>query len=145
VLFRSADERAGLAALPFFRGLDPTELNRILPRLVAVHVRAGESVFREGDPGDRYYVIRQGEADLSVAGRSVRTIGAGAGFGEMALLFGRPRSATVTAATDLVLAALGRDEFAWLVRSSGETMGEFRARTAHYVSAAGLGTATGGV
>jgi len=141
----SADQRAALAALPFFRGLDPTELNRILPRLVAVHVRAGERVFQEGDPGDRYYLIREGEADLTIAGRSVRTLGPGAGFGEMALLFGRPRSATVTARTDLVLAALGREEFAWLVRSSGETMGEFRSRTAHYVSAAGLGTATGGV
>jgi cAMP-dependent protein kinase regulator len=141
----SADERAGLAALPFFRGLDPTELNRILPRLMALHVRAGEHVFREGDPADRYYLIREGDADLSIAGRSVRTLGPGAGFGEMALLFGRPRSATVTALTDLVLATLGREEFAWLVRSSGETMGEFRSRTAHYESAAGLGTATGGV
>lgn len=140
----SSEERAVLAALPFFRGLDPTELNRILPRLVAVHLSAGDTVFREGDPGDRYYLIREGEADLTIAGRSVRRLGPGAGFGELALLFGRPRSATVTAVTDLVLAALGREEFAWLVRTSGETMGEFRARTAHYVSAAGLGTAVGG-
>ena len=140
----STDERAALAALPFFRGLDPAELDRILPRLAAVRVRAGETVFSEGDPGDRYYLVREGEADLSIAGRSVRKLGTGSGFGEMALLFGRPRSATVTALTDLVLATLGRDEFAWLVRTSGETMGEFRARTAHYVSAAGLGTAVGG-
>jgi CRP-like cAMP-binding protein len=101
-------------------------------------------VFSEGDPGDRYYIVREGEADLTISGRSVAKVGPGSGFGEMALLFGRPRSATVTALTDLVLAALGRDEFAWLVRTSGETMGEFRARTAHYVSAAGLGTAVGG-
>ena len=140
----SSDERTALAALPFFKGLDPTEFDRILPRLVTVRVRAGESVFREGDPGDRYYIIRDGEAELTVGGRAVRTLGPGSGFGEMALLFGRPRSATVAARTDLVLAGLGREEFAWLVRSSGETMGEFRARTAHYVSAAGLGTAVGG-
>ena len=140
----SSDERASLAALPFFRGLDPSELDRILPRLAAVRVRAGETVFSEGDPGDRYYLVREGEADLTIGGRSVGKLGAGSGFGEMALLFGRPRSATVTAITDLVLATLGRDEFAWLVRTSGETMGEFRARTAHYVSAAGLGTAVGG-
>ena len=140
----SAEERASLAALPFFRGLDPTELHRILPRLETVRVSAGQAVFSEGDPGDRYYIVREGEAELTVAGRPVRTLGPGSGFGEMALLFGRPRSATVAARTDLVLASLGREEFAWLVRTSGETMGEFRARTAHYVSAAGLGTAVGG-
>ena len=140
----SADERASLAALPFFRGLDPTELHRILPRLVTVRVSAGQTVFSEGDPGDRYYIVREGEADLTIGGRPVRTLGPGSGFGEMALLFGRPRSATVAARTDLVLASLGREEFAWLVRTSGETMGELRARTAHYVSAAGLGTAVGG-
>jgi cAMP-dependent protein kinase regulator len=140
----SAEDRAALAALPFFRGLDPVELDRILPHMVTVRVPAGEAVFREGDPGDRYFVIRTGEAELSAAGRSMARLGAGAGFGELALLFGRPRSATVTAVTDLELAALGRNEFAWLVKASGETMGEFRARTAHYVGAAGLGAAVGG-
>ena len=140
----SSEERAALAALPFFRGLEPTEFDRLLPRLATVHVPAGEAVFREGDPGDRYYVLRQGEAEVSAAGQVVNRIGPGAGFGEVALLFGRPRSATVTAVTDLTLAALGRAEFAWLVKTSGETMGEFRARTAHYVGAAGLGAAVRG-
>jgi CRP-like cAMP-binding protein len=140
----SADDRAALAALPFFRGLEPGELDRLLPRMATVRVRAGDAVFREGDRGDRYYVIRKGEAELTAQGRSIARIGPGAGFGEVALLFGRPRSATVTALTDLELAALGRNEFAWLVKTSGETMGEFRARTAHYVGAAGLGSAVQG-
>jgi len=140
----SVDDRAALAALPFFKGLEPQELDRILPRMVTVHVPAGDVVFNEGDPGDRYYVIRKGEAELTAGGQPVNRIGPGAGFGELALLFGRPRSATVTAATDLELAALGRKEFAWLVKTSGETMGEFRTRTAHYVGAAGLGSAVGG-
>jgi CRP-like cAMP-binding protein len=140
----SAEDRAALAALPFFKGLEPQELDRILPRMVTVRVPAGEAVFREGDPGDRYYVIRGGEAELSAGGQAISRIGRGAGFGDLALLFGRPRSATVTAITDLELAALGRNEFAWLVKTSGETMGEFRARTAHYVGVAGLGSAVGG-
>jgi CRP-like cAMP-binding protein len=109
-----------------------------------IRVPAGQSVFNEGDPGDRYYVIRQGEAELTAGGRTIARIGPGAGFGDLALLFGRPRSATVTAVTDLVLAGLGRNEFTWLVQRSGETIGEFRARTAHYVGAAGLGAAVGG-
>ena len=140
----SAEDRAALAALPFFRGLDPVELGRILPHMVTVRVPAGEALFNEGDSGDRYYVIRKGSAELSAGGRPMRRLEVGAGFGELALLFGRPRSATVTAVTDLELAALGRNEFAWLVKASGETMGEFRARTAHYVGAAGLGAAVGG-
>lgn len=141
----SAVEREELARLPFFKGLEPAELDRILPRLFTVHVKAGDAVFREGDPGDRYFIVRGGEAEVAVAGRTVTRIGPGAGFGEMALLYGRPRSATVTATTDLSLAALGRSEFAWLVRESGETTGEFRARTAHYVGAApGLGAAVKG-
>jgi len=140
----STEERAALAALPFFRGLEPNELDRIIPRLGSVRVAAGEAVVREGEPGDRYYLIRSGEADVSIGGQTVARIGPGAGFGEWALLFGKPRTATVTAATDLSLAALGRREFAWLVQASGETMGEFRARTAHYVGTAGLGTAVGG-
>jgi len=140
----SSEERDALAALPFFRGLEPNELARIIPRLRTVHVGAGQEVFHEGDAGDRYYLIRSGEATVSVGGRTVNRLGPGEGFGEWALLFGKPRTATVGAVTDLTLAALGRNEFAWLVQASGETMGEFRARTAHYVGAAGLGRAVGG-
>ena len=140
----SADERDTLARLPFFKGLEPAELDRIAPRLKVSRVPAGESVFREGDPGDRYYLIREGEADVIAEGRVVAHLGPGAGFGELALLFGKPRTATVTATKDLVLASLGRAEFGWLVRESGETMGEFRARTAHYVGSAGLGAAVRG-
>lgn len=140
----SSAERAALAAMPFFRGLEPQELDRILPRLQSVRVPAGTAVVTEGEPGDRYYVIRSGEAEVSQNGAAVRRIGPGTGFGELALLLGRPRSATVTAVTELVLATLGRAEFAWLVRKSGETMGELRARTAHYVGDVGLGTAVRG-
>jgi putative peptide zinc metalloprotease protein len=140
----SADERAALAALPFFRGLDALELDRISQRLVTRRVGAGQAVFREGDVGDRYYIVREGQAEVAVGGSVVRTLARGAGFGDLALLFGKPRTATVTAVTDLVLAGLAREDFLRLVRSSGETVGEFRARTAHYVGA-GLGSATRGV
>jgi cAMP-dependent protein kinase regulator len=139
----SADERAELAALPFFRGLDALELDRIAARLVTRRVPAGQVVVSEGDPGDRYYVLREGQAEVSIAGGSIRRLGRGDAFGELALLFGQPRTATVTAVTDLVLAGLGREDFLRLVRSSREKTGEFRARTAHYVGA-GLGSATRG-
>jgi CRP-like cAMP-binding protein len=139
----SAEERAQLAALPFFKGLDALELDRIAARLVTRRVPAGQAVFSEGDPGDRYYVIREGQAQVSIAGSAIRRLARGDGFGELALLFGHPRSATVTASTDLILAGLAREDFIRLVRSSGEKTRDFRARTAHYVGA-GLGSATRG-
>ena len=138
------EQREALAKLPFFKGLDATELDRIVPRLVAVKVAAGAAVFHEGDPGDRYYLIREGEAQVSIGGKVVAQLGPGAGFGDLALLTGRPRTATVVAQTELSLAALGRREFGWLVHASGETVGEFRARTAHYGGSAGLGAAVRG-
>jgi cAMP-dependent protein kinase regulator len=140
----SAEERSELASLPFFRGLEPQELDQIAARLIRRQVPAGEAVFREGDPGDAYYIVRQGQAEVAIGGEPVRRLGRGDGFGDLALLYGRPRSATVTAATDLVLAGLRRSDFAQLVRASGETVGEFRARTAHYVGTAGIGSAAGG-
>jgi len=139
----SAEERAALAALPFFRGLDALELDRIAARLVTRRVPAGQTVFAEGDPGDRYYVVRDGQAEVSIGGAVIRSLSRGDSFGELALLYGHPRTATVTAQTDLVLAGLGRDDFLRLVRGSREKIGEFRARTAHYVGA-GLGSATRG-
>jgi CRP-like cAMP-binding protein len=129
--------------LPFFRDLDPLELDRIAARLVTRRVPAGEVVFSEGDPGDRYYIVREGQADVSIAGSVIRRLGRGDGFGDLALLYGTPRTATVTAVSELVLAGLAREDFIRLVRSSGEKPREFQARTAHYVGV-GLGSATRG-
>ena len=137
----SREERQRLAALPFFKGLASQELDRIAARLQTKRVAAGADVVRAGDPGDRYYLIREGTASVRLPdGTQVRTLGPGDGFGELALLFGGARTATVTAVSDLVLATLARSDFARLVRSSGETVGEFRERTGHYVGA-GLGGA----
>jgi CRP-like cAMP-binding protein len=109
-----------------------------------VRFPADEVVFNAGDPGDRYYVIREGKALVTLPdGRPVRTLGPGDGFGELALLFNTPRTATVTAVGDLVAAALERVDFVALVTASGEKAGDFRARTGHYVGA-GLGEAVAG-
>ena len=137
----SREERERLAALPFFKGLASQELDRIAARLQTRRVPTGEDVFRAGDPGDRYFVIREGTASVRLPDDTlIRTLGPGDGFGELALLFGGKRTATVTALSDLVLATLARTDFARLVRGSGETKGEFRERTGHYVGA-GLGGA----
>ena len=140
----SRTERHSLASLPFFKGLSGQELDRIAARMRTVRFVDGEVVFYAGDPGDRYYVIREGKALVTLpGGRAVRMLGPGDGFGELALLFNKPRTATVTAVGGMVAAALDRVDFIALVKASGEKAGDFRARTGHYVGA-GLGEAVAG-
>jgi len=132
-------ERDALAGLPFFKGLSGQELGRIAARMRTRRFADGEAVFYAGEAGDRYYVIREGAALVTLPdGQLVRRIGPGDGFGDIALLYNRPRTATVTADGTLVAASLEREDFVALVKASGEKAGEFRARTAHYVGA-GLG------
>ena len=66
---------------------------------------------RAGEPGDLYYAIADGTLSVSVEGAKVRDLGRGDGFGELALLADVPRTATVTATSDVRLYALGKDEF----------------------------------
>lgn len=82
------------------RGLEP-----------AVVVPAGATVFEQGDPGDRYFVIESGEAVVMGGGRDVATLGVGDGFGEIALLRRTRRTATVRASGELHLRSLRSDHF----------------------------------
>lgn len=138
----SGEERERLRARPFFKALGEAELERLAAKLVLRRIGAGDYVFRAGEPGDRYYLIREGTAEvLAPDGRQVRTLGADGDFGELALLFDRPRTMSVRALSDLTLLSLARHDFEALVRASGEKPSTFRERTAHYVEVPGLGTA----
>jgi CRP-like cAMP-binding protein/Zn-dependent protease len=137
-------ERQALAKLPFFRDLEGRELDRIAARLQTRRFEPGDVVIQAGESGGGYYVVRDGQADVHLPdGRYVRTLGPGDAFGELSLIFGVPRTATVTAKGPLTVAVMGRPDFAALVTASGESMRDFRARTGHYVGA-GLGGAVGG-
>ncbi len=83
-----------------------------------VPVRAfkqGEIVFREGDPATELYVIKSGRVDIASGNRLLATLGDNGIFGEMALIDKAPRSATVTAATDVELVPVNEKQFLFLV------------------------------
>jgi MFS family permease len=72
---------------------------------------AGATIVAEADVGDRYYVVDSGTVAVSIAGRHVRDVTPGGGFGELALLADIPRTATVAATTDVELLAFEREPF----------------------------------
>jgi len=100
-----------LRASPIFAPLPQAQQERLARELLELRAPAGEAVVREGEAGDRFYVVADGELEVSVDGGTVRTLGPGDHFGEIALLRDVPRTATVTARTDSDLYALERDEF----------------------------------
>jgi MFS family permease len=104
-------ELALLRVIPIFAPLPPMTLEQLASHLSHLSVPAGRVVFRQGEPGDLFYVISGGEVAVAVDGRPQVTLGRGAYFGEIALLRDVPRTATVTALTEVELYALERDVF----------------------------------
>jgi len=100
-----------LRAIPMFSLLPPTVLERLASVAAEVHVPAMSEVFRQGERGDRFYVIADGAATVEIDGAEASTLGRGGFFGEIALLRDVPRTATVRAVQDLRLFALERDDF----------------------------------
>jgi CRP-like cAMP-binding protein len=129
-------EIALLRQIPIFAPLAPPRLEELAARLRPQEVAAGSEVFRQGDPGDRFYVIDAGEVEVRMDGSLVRKQGPGDYFGEIALLHDSPRTATVVAATPLRLYGLEREEFIGAVtghtdsRAAAETVAGARLATA---------------
>jgi hypothetical protein len=107
-----------LRSTSLFQPLEQPALELLVHRLIPVHASAGTVLIREGDPGDRFFVIEAGEAAVTVDGREIARLGPGGYVGEIALLRDVPRTATVTALTDLDLLALEREEFLAAVTGS---------------------------
>jgi MFS family permease len=100
-----------LRGVPIFAPLPDGVLEQLAAKLIRLHVPAGREVFRQGERGDRFYVVADGTAEVVMAEGAVSSQGAGGYFGEIALVRDVPRTATVRARTDLELYALERDDF----------------------------------
>lgn len=100
-----------LRSLPVFTPLQRTELEAVALQLEPVEVRAGTTVLREGEAGDRFYVVESGTVEVVRHGEVVARLAAGDVFGEIALLRDVPRTASVVAVDDCVLQTLDREAF----------------------------------
>lgn len=124
----SPDDTAKLAAiratplLAVLPGLALEQLARASTRLL---VPTGDEVIRQGERGDRFYMIAAGLADVTVDGQRLATLGPGGSFGEIALLHDVPRSATVTAREDLDLIVVDRAEFVGALSADPGASGRF--------------------
>ncbi len=137
----TASERTGILALlhgvPFLEPLDMVALEALAGRVANLSVPAGTDVVRQGEPGDCFYVVKAGSADVLVDGFRVGSVAPGGYFGERALLRNVPRMATVRAREPMELLVLPQLDFVTALTGQvgvGDTPAEVRS----FGSAAGL-------
>lgn len=119
----SAETVAFLRQVRLFREIDEPELLALAGSLKERALKKGQALFREGDPGAEMFLVRRGSILISkaVTGRVEQVlarVAPGDFFGEMSLLAGAPRSATVQAESDAALLVLDREQLERLVRLS---------------------------
>jgi MFS family permease len=100
-----------LRRVPFFASLPEPALERLAQSAEHSEFQAGETVVTQGDSGNRFYVVEDGELAVEIDGKNVATLREGDYFGEIALLRDVPRTATVRARSDSSLLALDRADF----------------------------------
>uniref|UniRef100_A0A8C7HKD7 cAMP-dependent protein kinase type I-alpha regulatory subunit n=1 Tax=Oncorhynchus kisutch TaxID=8019 RepID=A0A8C7HKD7_ONCKI len=101
-----------------FAHLDDNERSDIFDAMFSVTYITGETVIQQGDEGDNFYVVDQGEMDVYVNNEWVTNIGEGGSFGELALIYGTPRAATVRAKSNVKLWGIDRDSYRRILMGS---------------------------
>ena len=104
-----------LASVPLFRSSSKRELEKVAKAADEVIVEAGRVLVTQGEIGRECYVIVSGEASVSRDGKEIARLGPGQPIGELAVLDGGPRTATVTALSELDLLVIGQREFSALL------------------------------
>lgn len=117
-MFRKSGKIALLQKVTLFRDLSRRQLDQIARLTDEIEVRAGKRLATAGDYGLELFVIVDGQATVKARGGRTARLGPGEFFGEMSLLDGGPRSATVEAASDMRLLVVTRREFWALLESA---------------------------
>lgn len=105
-----------ISRVPLFAGCSGANLTRLARLADEIDVPAGRQLIREGQHGDEFFVLVQGEATVRRRGRKLTTLGPGDFFGEIAIVSDTPRTATVTTDTEARLLVITRREFLGLLR-----------------------------
>jgi CRP-like cAMP-binding protein len=108
-----------LANVPLFAGLSPRHLRRIRDLAEPADFMAGASLVKQGTPGDAFFVILQGEAKVVAGRRTINRLVPGDYFGEISLLDGGERTASVVSETPLKVLIIDRTKFLRLLQDEG--------------------------
>jgi CRP-like cAMP-binding protein len=111
MLFPHDTKVDALKQCPLFAELSRDELQELAKTTEDLEVDEGKVLCREGEPAQEFFVIIEGEAEATKGGKSLRTMGPGDFFGEIGLIEDIPRTATVTAASELRFFVLTRQSF----------------------------------
>ncbi len=122
------DER--LKAIPLFQRLTDRQLACVGTLATVLDIGAGRELIREGHVGREFFLVVEGEAEVTRDGEHLATLGPGTFFGETALLLDQPRNATVAAKTDMVVEVIERRDFKGLLEEYPDLYAPLLAATA---------------
>lgn len=128
-----------LKSLTLFQNVPDRELETIARSFKERRFSAGDVIAEEGKGGIGFFVIESGQVKVSSGGREVATLGPGSSFGEIALIDDGPRSATVTAETDLRCFGLSSWEFRPIAQTNATIAWNLLQSVVAYVRSAGRG------
>lgn len=124
-----------LERMPLFAGLDRDQRRRVAGLLTEVDIRPGRVLIREGAPGHEFFVIVRGSATIDVGGSRIAEVGPGDFSGELSLLDGGLRTATVTATTPMRILVASRPEFQAILAAAPDMARAMLAEVGHRVRA----------
>jgi putative ABC transport system ATP-binding protein len=100
-----------LRPIELFKTLTPRQLTDVAEKMSKRHYAVGETIIRERDPGEEFFLVSDGEVEVIRADHEVARLGPGNFFGEVALISGEPRNATVVAESEVDAYVLGKNDF----------------------------------
>lgn len=109
-----------LKSIDLFSQIPGEDLSQIAQITDEVHYEEGDEVVREGDPGDSLYLVIEGKVRVHRGRQGLAELGERQVFGEMSLLDSEPRSASVSAVSDLTLLKIARDDFNEILAEKAE-------------------------
>jgi putative ABC transport system ATP-binding protein len=115
-----------LKGVEAFKNLTPNELTHVAERMSRKQFLPGEVIIREGDIGEELFLISDGEVQIEQQGQEVARLGPGEFFGELALMSGNPRNASVVAAQPVETYVLGKEDFQRAMQASEDFREQLR-------------------